>query len=282
MRSVKSESSTPALATGARTQAAASARDAAADRRFLIGHLLWPLIALAVLSAWAMLLGGDFWLADRFYAWQGGQWSLQRAFLTEAVIHQFGRDASTAAWLGVFGFWLVARLRPKLADWRRPLGYLLLASLISIALVSGLKSLTNMDCPWDLSRYGGTREFFGVFSLRPSGLARGICFPAGHASAGYGWIGLYFFFLMTQPRLRWLGLGIALGFGALFGFSQQLRGAHFVSHDVWTLSISWFVSLALYLAMGGRRSQVSTAFEHRRLAGDANAPIPQRGIASGK
>ncbi|MEH6418694.1 phosphatase PAP2 family protein [Pseudomonas sp. CGJS7] len=224
----------------------------ASARDFLRAHALWPLLALVVLSAVCLGLGGDFWLADRWYALQGGHWAWQDAFVTERLIHRFGRDASTAAWLGVFAFWIFARSRASLAAWRRPLAYLLLATLIAVSLVSGLKSLTNMDCPWDLSRYGGANAYFGLFDARPAGLDRGQCFPAGHASAGYSWVALYFFFLWVQPRLRWVGLAIGLGLGALFGFSQQLRGAHFVSHDVWTLAIAWFVALALYLSMARR------------------------------
>lgn len=226
-------------------------------RSFLIRHALWPVLALIALSLWSMGLGGDFWLADRFYAWEGGQWALQNAFWTEDMIHRLGRDLSTAAWLSVLGFWLLARVRPGLAEWRRPLAYLLLASLLAIALASGLKSLTNMDCPWDLGRYGGDNAFFGLFDARPASLKRGVCFPAGHASAGYAWVALYFFFALARPRLRWLGLSIGLGFGLLFGFSQQLRGAHFFSHDLWTLAISWFVALALYLAMARREAPVA-------------------------
>ncbi|WP_408951984.1 phosphatase PAP2 family protein [Lysobacter sp. Hz 25] len=217
-------------------------------RRFLRTHLAAPLLFWFAVTAWAMA-GGDFWLADRFYAWQGGRWALQNAYLTEHLVHRFGRDASTAAWFGVLALWLAARLRPGLSEWRRPLAYLLLSTVLAIALVSALKSLTNMDCPWDLSRYGGANEFFGLLSQRPSGLARGRCFPAGHASAGYAWVALYFFFLAVQPRLRWLGLSVGLGLGLLFGFAQQLRGAHFLSHDLWTLGIAWSAALTLYLAM---------------------------------
>lgn len=216
--------------------------------RFLATHLAVPFLVWLALTTWAMA-GGDFWWADRLYAWQGGRWALQDAYLTEHLIHRFGRDASTAAWFGVLALWIAARLRPGLSEWRRPLAYLLLSTLLAIALVSALKSLTDMDCPWDLRRYGGANDFFGVLSQRPPGLARGRCFPAGHASAGYAWVALYFFFLLVQPRLRWLGLSLGLGLGLLFGVSQQLRGAHFLSHDLWTLGIAWCAASALYLAL---------------------------------
>jgi hypothetical protein len=34
--------------------------------------------------------------------------------------------------------------------------------------------------------------------------------------------------------------------GVVFGATQQLRGAHFLSHDLWTAAICWFNSLGWY------------------------------------
>jgi membrane-associated PAP2 superfamily phosphatase len=35
----------------------------------------------------------------------------------------------------------------------------------------------------------------------------------------------------------------------VFGIGQQLRGAHFLSHDVATALICWLLSLGLYLVV---------------------------------
>lgn len=35
----------------------------------------------------------------------------------------------------------------------------------------------------------------------------------------------------------------------VFGAAQQLRGAHFLSHDLWTLATCWTVSLLLFLVV---------------------------------
>ncbi|MFD0740211.1 phosphatase PAP2 family protein [Lysobacter koreensis] len=210
------------------------------------------LLALAtVLMAWH----ADQWFADRLYAWQGHHWTLRFNFVTETLIHVLGRDLSTAAWLGVLAAWIVVRTRPGLSLWRRPLACLLVSTLLATALVAWVKSWSNMDCPWDLVRYGGDRAFVGLFGLRPVGMARGVCFPAGHASAGYAWMALYFFCLATRPRWRWAGLSVGVGLGVLFGFSQQLRGAHFLSHDLWTAAISWLTALGVH-AFGWRESAV--------------------------
>ncbi len=239
-------------------------------RAFLRRHALWPLVTLAVLSGWSLGLGGDAWWADRLYAWQGGRWALQRAFLTESVIHRFGRDASTAAWLAVLALWATAMLRPAWAGWRRPLAYLLLATATTVTVVAALKAVTDMDCPWDLARYGGQRPFIGLLQVRPAGLGRGQCFPAGHASAGYAWVALYFFFLAVGARWRWLGLAAGLGLGLVFGFSQQARGAHFFSHDLWTLAIAWFAALGWYAVVHGPSAIAA------RASAQAAAPMRAR------
>ena len=226
-------------------------------------HLLVPMACLAVLALWAVPLRGDHWLAGRIFAWQGQAWSLREAWVTETVIHVWGRNAVAIAWLALLLAWLhIHRSHPR-SPLRRPLAYLVLAVLVSCLLVSWIKSWSNMDCPWDLLRYGGQREFFGLFDARPPELGRGRCFPDGHASAGYAWLALYFFFLAAAPRWRWVGLGAGIAVGLVFGISQQLRGAHFLSHDLATAALCWLVALGLYVAMLRRSAaSVATAAEH--------------------
>ncbi|WP_343225523.1 phosphatase PAP2 family protein [Novilysobacter antarcticus] len=187
---------------------------------------------------------GDFLLADLLYAAQGNAWALRDSWITTTLVHEAGKAVSAAAWLGVLIAWLWSLVDSRLTHWRRPLGYLVFATLAGSVAVSLLKAGSGMDCPWDLQRYGGLQPFVGLFESRPQSMGHAACFPAGHASAGYAWVTLYFFFHAVQPRLRWAGLALALAAGALFGISQQLRGAHFLSHDVWTLMICWLVALA--------------------------------------
>ncbi|KAF1690284.1 hypothetical protein CSC64_11565 [Pseudoxanthomonas koreensis] len=211
-------------------------------------HLLVPVAVLGALLAWAVG-GGDQLLADRIYAWGGHGWPLRRAWLTDTVIHVHGRNLNAAAWLVLAMAWSGAMASRAWRPWRRPLGYLLLATLLSCLVVAWTKSWTNMDCPWDLARYGGQRQFVGLFELRPLGMSRGRCFPSGHASAGYAWLALYFFLMAVAPRWRWIGLAAGIAGGLVFGISQQLRGAHFLSHDIVTAGVCWSIALGLYATM---------------------------------
>lgn len=222
---------------------------AATRRGFLGRHLLTPLLLALAASVVLMAGNGDQWLADQLYRWEGSRWAFKDAWWTTHVIHRGGKNLSTLAGVLVMLALLRACLDTRWKALRRPLLYLLLAVGLSTGMVALLKSMTQMDCPWDLQRYGGLRPFIGLFESRPELLGRAACFPAGHASAGYGWVALYFFALQVRPRWRWVALATAVATGLAFGFSQQLRGAHFLSHDVWSLAVSWTVAVLLYLLM---------------------------------
>jgi membrane-associated PAP2 superfamily phosphatase len=208
-------------------------------------HCLALLACAAATSLW-WSGQGDLWLADRIYALEGHRWVLRNAAVTQDLLHLRGRDLSILAWLAVLAAWLTSCARPGLAAWRRPWLYLLAATSTSATAVAWIKSWSNVDCPWDLARYGGTHAYLGVFQARPAAWTPGSCFPAGHASAGYMWLALYFLLARTRPAWRWWGLGLALVAGLVFGGAQQARGAHFLSHDVVTAMVCWSSALALH------------------------------------
>lgn len=217
--------------------------------RYWLAHALLPAIGLALLSYALIARGLDFQVADALYALQGESWRFRSTYLAENLIHILGRNISILAWLTVAVAWGASHRSTKWKAWRWPLLYLMLATLAGVAMSSLVKATSNMDCPWDLVRYGGTREFIGLLQFRPEHLPKGGCFPAGHASAGYAWLSLYFFLGYVSPRYRWHGLALGTFVGLLFGVSQQLRGAHFLSHDVWTAAICWFMALGLQAVM---------------------------------
>ena len=238
--------------------------------RFLITHLALPAGAALIISSLLMDGGGDFWVADHLYRLQGSRWALRDAWLTNNLLHRGGKNLSTLLAIVVAATciwaWRKKRSNNCTAHLRWPLLYLFCAYVIGALTVSALKSFTNMDCPWNLVRYGGARVFVGLFETRPPGMPRGVCFPAGHASAGYAWVSLYFFTLMVRPAWRWMALAAGLMIGAIFGWTQQVRGAHFLSHDLWTLLICWVVALGLFMVwqrwfVGGSGDVHSSGFQ---------------------
>jgi len=198
----------------------------------------------------------DFRWTSWLYGLEGQRWALKSAFVTEELIHRMGRDLSTLAWLAVLATCVMTWRRTAYRDSRRPLAVLAVSVLLATSLVAWIKSWSNMDCPWDLLQYGGHRPFVALWEARPATLGHNRCFPAGHASAGYAWTALYFFFLAVRPSWRWFGLATGVVTGLVFGLAQQLRGAHFLSHDVWAALLCWSVAVVVW-RLAGRRGGVA-------------------------
>lgn len=118
-------------------------------------------------------------------------------------------------------------------------------------VVGILKATSAHSCPWDLLEYGGKAMSFPLFVTTPAFSGPGRCFPGGHASSGFAVMALFFLFYPQRPRLAywcWLG-GITLGM--LMGFGQIMRGAHFLSHNLWAGWWVWFSQLAVYWCISG-------------------------------
>lgn len=218
---------------------------------------LWlqPLLLLVLLFALCYGLELDFVLANFWYQLQHQHWSLQHFWLTEQLLHRAVRLCNQAVILGLLLHFLVRLCWPRRrsaasGDWhgnrQQAHGRLLLTLAFSLAGVALFKQLLPMDCPWDLQAFGGPYSFTGLFSRWPADRASNACFPAGHASIGFAWLGLYFFCLQLYPQLaRPALIGSAL-LGFSLGLVQQLRGAHFISHDI--ASAAWCWSMACLCA----------------------------------
>jgi membrane-associated PAP2 superfamily phosphatase len=121
------------------------------------------------------------------------------------------------------------------------IGYALLAMLISTSMVGLLKAHSSHACPWNLAQQGST----GVIWLEHT-LTLGKCFPGGHASAGFSLLALFFAYRLQAPQRAKFYLFTALILGSAMGWAQMMRGAHFLSHNLWTLWVTWLVNVSLY------------------------------------
>ena len=144
------------------------------------------------------------------------------------------------------------------------------ALAVGIPLTIGLvKRLSDSHCPWSLERYGGTAPYLRLFDAVPAGFEPGGCFPAGHASSALWLAGLAIWWLPRRPRMAaavFVG-GLSLGFAT--GWVQQLRGAHFLSHTLWSMWIAsawiWAVLLCFALVPAIKKTRRESA-AHRAAA----------------
>lgn len=203
------------------------------------GSKVYWLFGLYIIVLLILDIGhGDIWIANKLYALEGHQWALRQHWLTEGILHKGVRKINYAFCLALFLLTLYyVYNRKRFPDRAKDYTALTLSLLSSFILVGYLKAVTNIACPWDLTLFGGAQPYIHLFESKPHHLPYTKCFPAGHASIGYAWVALYFFFKIRIPQWRFIGLGIGLVSGIVFGVTQQLRGAHFLSHDITTLMV---------------------------------------------
>lgn len=216
------------------------------DKKFWIWHFWLPLI-LAGVSLYALQHSSlDLWLADKWYALEGHQWAWRKAWISYDLIHHYGKQGIISIGVLVLVMIVLSNLQKGLRMWRMPMTYLLTTMVVVPSTIATLKKLNTAICPWDVSRYGGSLPYLHTLDYQFGLVKAGQCFPSGHASGGFALLAIYFAGLMFFKRPAWLLLP---GFlvGTMFALGQQSRGAHFLSHDIWTLSICWFGSLGLFL-----------------------------------
>lgn len=210
-----------------------------ADSR--LRHAVAALVPLALVLLWdASHL--DLALARLAGGTQAFPW--REHWLLAAVLHDGARllAFAVASWLMLGIWWPTGPLRdvPRSArvQWFASL-------LIAVLLVNALKHASRTSCPWDLADFGGTAAYVSHWTWAAGDGGPGHCFPAGHASAGFGFIGGFFALRDHSPGAARLCLWLSLAAGLLLGGAQQLRGAHFLSHTLWTGWLSWASAAAL-------------------------------------
>jgi membrane-associated PAP2 superfamily phosphatase len=214
--------------------------------QFWTRGLAAPLVVFAAANLWLYRSGADIAFAYwAFFDPVRGHWLGAEAWLSNEALHSGGRWLIRGIVFAAAMLWM-STLRGAPTEWRRPAAYFVLTVVLTVGITGLLKILTHVDCPWDLTLFGGRFPYVPLFGDRPDDLPAGGCFPAAHASSGYALMALYFVFRERDLRLARAGVGAGLLVGLVFGVAQQSRGAHFVSHDLWSAMLAWFIALTLY------------------------------------
>ena len=111
--------------------------------------------------------------------------------------------------------------------------------LVSLAVVAIIKHSSTTSCPWDLQLFGGVADYVSHWRWGVHDGGSGRCFPAGHAAAGFSFVGGYFALYRHTPRAARWWLACAVLVGVALGIGQQMRGAHYMSHTLWTAWLCW-------------------------------------------
>jgi len=156
------------------------------------------------------------------------------------VMHNGARNLGwlffLALLIGIWKPWGQFKHMAKADRWGVFLSFV--CALLSVTLI---KAFSHTSCPWDLQTFGGTAPYVSHWNVWLDDGGGGHCFPAGHASTGFAFIAVYFGLRQAgAPGARkYLLMAVLAGFA--LGLSQQMRGAHFMSHTLWTAWLCWTV-----------------------------------------
>ncbi len=212
--------------------------------------------ALALCAAFIYWLGSctdiDLMLADAVYDAGIHDFPWRHAWLTETFSHGILKTALTLAAIGCMlaalydtrwpraGRSLAARLRLRVIG---------LSALLVPLVISSLKQASVAHCPWNLARYGGNEPYLRLFDALPFGVQPGHCLPAGHSSSALWLVSLCVLWLPARLRTALRVALAALVFGGAVGWLQQLRGAHFLTHTLWSIWMACAVVFVLVLGL---------------------------------
>lgn len=198
------------------------------------------LLALALLLAWDAS-GLDLAVARRFGGVAG--FAARGHWLARDVLHDGGRALAwgVLALLGV-GIWRPLPFAGRLPRARRVWWFATV--LACLAVVTLLKQSSLTSCPWSLAEFGGQARVVSHWQWGVADGGDGRCFPSGHAAAAFALLAGVPALRRDHPRAARCWLAGVLVLGLLFGAAQTVRGAHFVSHSLWTAWLCWAVTLA--------------------------------------
>ncbi|PKH24503.1 phosphoesterase [Enterobacterales bacterium CwR94] len=206
--------------------------------RFYLMHFI--LLALSgLLLFWLSRHDAWDWAVSRYWFDSAQQrFPLQNNAWLDLLNHRLLKDAVITGAVGL----LLAGLALRRSRW------VFVALLIGIGplVVGVLKATSAHSCPWDLVEFGGKAWAYPLLGSVPADSGPGHCFPGGHASSGFGLMALLFLFWPERKRLAWFLWSAAMLLGLLMGFGQVMRGAHFVSHNLWAGWWVWFSQLSVY------------------------------------
>jgi membrane-associated PAP2 superfamily phosphatase len=214
------------------------------DRSLFFSHnsaAAWRSDALVSVVGFLLLLAWDFSGGDMTLAlWWGNAsgFALRDDAWMVKVMHEGARNAGWLLLLAlVVGIWRPwGTLRHLATSARASLAVSVVSALL---LVTVIKGFSKTSCPWDLQIFGGVATYISHWDVFQVDGGGGHCFPAGHASTGFAFMAAYFSLRQNgAPSARtWLACAVLAGL--ILGVSQQMRGAHFMSHTLWTAWLCW-------------------------------------------
>jgi membrane-associated PAP2 superfamily phosphatase len=219
-------------------------------------------VLLLAFAAFVLLVAFHCWPIDEWLelpyfdpATQTFPW--RYAWISKYFVHRYVKYALLACGIGILATALFFRWRPPASGFFRShaqrWSFVAWCFALVPTVIGLLRRMSPMHCPWEIDVFGGYAPYFDLLAAPPSGIRPGHCFPAAFVASS-SW--MLAFALLWYPERRRLALGVGIAAMLLslaLGWVQQMRGAHFLSHTLWSLWVSWAVILAVHRISGAWR-----------------------------
>lgn len=212
----------------------------------LVRHLMLSCVVAILMILIYPPLQWDSFLTDLFFDTEQQRFPLKHAPFLDQWMHTGLKWLMVAVALGSLCLSFIAFGVDRIKPYQKSFACVFIGMTISTTMVALLKHYNLHGCPWDLQMYGGTLPFFDLFSAPPLGIEAGRCFPAGHPSGGFALLAFYYAFGHHLPLFAKRMCYLALFAGSIMGLTQIIRGAHFLSHVLWSAWVVWVCLLMLY------------------------------------
>ena len=206
-------------------------------------HILFSILLLILVIAFFESTNLDIILQNLLYHAESHTWLL---YDDAGIIRLLFYDGIKALYL-VFVLLIFCTLlffsnHKTIQRHRMGLRIVLLSCILVPAMINGIKSISNVPCPKDISLYGGDHPYSTLLqrpsqSLTPSGTMR--CYPAGHASGGFALLSLYYLF--SSVRAKRIAVTSTLILGWILGIYKMMIGDHFLSHTLVSMILAWLL-----------------------------------------
>jgi len=201
----------------------------------------------------------DLWLQDPFFDFASRRWLVDgrepvgrllfyngpKVLLIAFALGLIALTTGPESWRRRVEAWGWITHRPRLAI------TLLVAASIPVT-VGALKNTSDVFCPSELVRYGGTAPHRRPFSMELCTEGKGHCWPAGHASGGFALLSLTLLAARESLKRRMVLLAMAAGWS--MGLYQMLKGSHFMSHTVVTMLLALVITTVVERVVFGNGS----------------------------
>ncbi|ELW83472.1 PAP2 family protein [Acinetobacter sp. WC-743] len=176
------------------------------------------------------------------YPWidSAGNFPLKNNWFLVEINHKLIKHLVIGFFVIILLSWIASFKFDQLKAFKWQLGYLFWVSVLSTVLIGLLKSHSAHACPWSMTE---STAFGYVWDFSAT---QGHCFPGGHASTGFSLLTGFFVFRKSNPKIAYFFLCLGLVLGFITGWGQMMRGAHFLSHNLWTGWIIYTFNLLVY------------------------------------